>query len=131
MSFSAFILLSLMEEKDRLPVETEATLTMMEHHQRNEFRLGEIEYLPVADRSVDVIISNCVINLSADKGRVLREVAVVRQDGLHPLPRLVGPLHRDGQRIKAVDHRIREQRRVHVGHLVLHHAAEHALDLSW
>jgi arsenite methyltransferase len=38
-----------------------------------EFRLGEIEHLPVADESVDVIISNCVINLSADKQQVFRE----------------------------------------------------------
>jgi len=38
-----------------------------------EFRLGEIENLPVADNSVDVIISNCVINLSQDKPKVFRE----------------------------------------------------------
>ncbi len=38
-----------------------------------EFRLGEIEHLPVADASVDVIISNCVINLSPDKPRVFAE----------------------------------------------------------
>ena len=38
-----------------------------------EFRLGEIEHLPVADGSVDVIISNCVINLSADKPSVYRD----------------------------------------------------------
>ena len=38
-----------------------------------EFRLGEIEHLPVADASVDVIISNCVINLSPDKPRVFSE----------------------------------------------------------
>ena len=38
-----------------------------------EFRLGEIESLPIADNSVDVIISNCVINLSPDKPRVFRE----------------------------------------------------------
>jgi len=38
-----------------------------------EFRLGEIENLPVADNSVDVVISNCVINLSLDKGRVFEE----------------------------------------------------------
>ncbi len=38
-----------------------------------EFRLGEIENLPVADNSVDVIISNCVINLAPDKGRVFAE----------------------------------------------------------
>ncbi len=38
-----------------------------------EFRLGEIEHLPVADGSVDVIMSNCVINLSTDKASVFRE----------------------------------------------------------
>ena len=38
-----------------------------------EFRLGEIEHLPVADASVDVILSNCVVNLSPDKPQVLRE----------------------------------------------------------
>ena len=38
-----------------------------------EFRLGEIEHLPVVDASVDVILSNCVINLSPDKGAVFRE----------------------------------------------------------
>jgi SAM-dependent methyltransferase len=38
-----------------------------------EFRLGEIEHLPVADASIDVILSNCVINLSPDKPAVFRE----------------------------------------------------------
>ena len=38
-----------------------------------EFRLGEIEYLPVADGTVDVVISNCVINLSPEKPQVFRE----------------------------------------------------------
>src|SRR5512139_2694296 len=38
-----------------------------------EFRLGEIEHLPVADSSVDVILSNCVINLSPEKEQVYRE----------------------------------------------------------
>jgi SAM-dependent methyltransferase len=38
-----------------------------------EFRLGEIEHLPVADGTVDVVISNCVINLSPDKPQVFRE----------------------------------------------------------
>lgn len=38
-----------------------------------EFRLGEIEHLPVVDSTADVIISNCVINLSPDKPRVFRE----------------------------------------------------------
>jgi arsenite methyltransferase len=61
-----------------------------------EFRLGEIEHLPVADGSVDVVISNCVINLSPDKPQVWREVARVLKPGgrvavsdlalLQPLP---------------------------------------------
>ncbi len=42
-----------------------------------EFRLGEIEHLPVPDGSVDVVISNCVINLSPDKPQVWREIARV------------------------------------------------------
>jgi arsenite methyltransferase len=46
-----------------------------------EFRLGEIEHLPVADASVDVIISNCVINLSPDKPQVWREIARVLKPG--------------------------------------------------
>ncbi len=46
-----------------------------------EFRLGEIEHLPVADGSVDVIISNCVINLSPDKPQVWREIARVLRPG--------------------------------------------------
>jgi ubiquinone/menaquinone biosynthesis C-methylase UbiE len=46
-----------------------------------EFRLGEIEHLPVADKSVDVVISNCVINLSPDKGQVWREIARVLKPG--------------------------------------------------
>lgn len=46
-----------------------------------EFRLGEIENLPVADQSVDVVISNCVINLSADKLKVLREIYRVLKPG--------------------------------------------------
>jgi SAM-dependent methyltransferase len=46
-----------------------------------EFRLGEIEALPVADASVDVILSNCVINLSPDKARVFREAFRVLKPG--------------------------------------------------
>lgn len=46
-----------------------------------EFRLGEIENLPVADNSIDVVISNCVINLSADKPKVFKEVYRVLKPG--------------------------------------------------
>ncbi|MGK5088822.1 arsenite methyltransferase [Bdellovibrionota bacterium FG-2] len=46
-----------------------------------EFRLGEIENLPVADHSVDVVISNCVINLSPDKPRVFSELYRVLRVG--------------------------------------------------
>jgi len=46
-----------------------------------EFRLGEIEHLPVADSSVDVIISNCVINLSPEKPQVYREAFRVLKSG--------------------------------------------------
>lgn len=46
-----------------------------------EFRLGEIEHLPVADNSVDVIISNCVINLSPDKQQVFKEAYRVLKSG--------------------------------------------------
>lgn len=50
-----------------------------------EFRLGEIEHLPVADNSIDVIISNCVINLSPEKRQVFKEAYRV----LRPRGRLV------------------------------------------
>ena len=46
-----------------------------------EFRLGEIEHLPVADSSVDVIISNCVINLSQNKKQVFKEIFRVLKPG--------------------------------------------------
>jgi len=46
-----------------------------------DFRLGEIENLPVADNAVDAVISNCVINLSTNKGRVFREVYRVLKPG--------------------------------------------------
>ncbi len=46
-----------------------------------DFRLGEIEHLPVADNSVDAIISNCVINLSPEKQQVWNEIARVLKPG--------------------------------------------------
>ncbi len=46
-----------------------------------EFRLGEIEHLPVADNTVDVILSNCVINLSPDKGAVFQDALRVLKPG--------------------------------------------------
>lgn len=64
-----------------------------------EFRLGEIENLPVADATADVVISNCVLNLSPDKPRVWKEIARVLKPGgrvavsdlalLRPLPEVV------------------------------------------
>ncbi len=64
-----------------------------------EFRLGEIEHLPVADNSVDVVLSNCVINLSPDKDQVWQEIHRVLKPGgklsvsdlaiLKPLPEKV------------------------------------------
>lgn len=52
-----------------------------ENYMTVEFRLGEIENLPVADNSADIIISNCVINLSPDKARVFREAFRVLKPG--------------------------------------------------
>lgn len=82
-----------MLSKARRNVETYAARSGL----RNvEFRLGEIENLPLADGSADVVISNCVLNLSPDKPRVWKEIArVLKQGGrvavsdlalLQPLP---------------------------------------------
>jgi arsenite methyltransferase len=66
---------------------TDEMLALAEANRRNagaenvEFLRGEIEQIPLPDNSVDVIISNCVINLSADKDRVLREAFRVLKPG--------------------------------------------------
>src|ERR1700733_12237940 len=66
---------------------TEAMLAVAEDNKRKSgltnvtFLKGEIENIPLPDNSIDVIISNCVINLSADKGRVLREAFRVLKPG--------------------------------------------------
>ena len=66
---------------------TEEMLTLARENQAKagienvEFLKGEIEHIPLPDNSVDVIISNCVINLSADKDRVLREAFRVLKPG--------------------------------------------------
>lgn len=51
------------------------------NYENVEFRLGEIENIPVADNSVDVVISNCVINLSPEKRRVFKEAFRVLKPG--------------------------------------------------
>jgi arsenite methyltransferase len=66
---------------------TDEMLALARENQRKagvenvEFLKGEIEHIPLPDNSVDVVISNCVINLSADKDRVLREAYRVLKPG--------------------------------------------------
>src|ERR1700751_3406720 len=66
---------------------TDEMLALARENQRQagvenvEFLKGEIENIPLADNSIDVVISNCVINLSADKDRVLREAFRVLKPG--------------------------------------------------
>ena len=68
---------------------TDEMLTLANENKRKsgidnvEFLKGEIENIPLPDNSVDVVISNCVINLSADKDKVLREAFRVLKPGGH------------------------------------------------
>ena len=65
-----------MIEKSRSAAATDPLLAQV-----TDFRLGEIEALPIADATVDVALSNCVINLSPDKPRVIRELHRVLKPG--------------------------------------------------
>lgn len=79
---------------------TKAALNADKLGMRNvEFRFGDIEHLPLLDNFVDVIISNCVINLALDKTQVYREILRVLKSGGHfsisdvlvsgPLPKII------------------------------------------
>jgi len=87
--FDCFLAANKVGEKGRV-IGVDMTPEMLEKARENArkgnyanvgFRLGEIENLPVADSSVDIIISNCVINLSPDKNRVFEEAYRVLRPG--------------------------------------------------
>jgi SAM-dependent methyltransferase len=87
--FDCFLAAGRVGEKGRV-IGVDMTPEMVEKARENarksnctnvEFRLGEIENLPVADNSVDVVISNCVINLAPDKRRVFSEAFRVLKPG--------------------------------------------------
>jgi arsenite methyltransferase len=87
--FDCFLAANKVGEKGRV-IGIDMTPEMLEKARENtrkgnyknvEFRLGEIENLPVADNYVDVVISNCVINLSPDKDRVFKEAFRVLKPG--------------------------------------------------
>jgi len=87
--FDAFLAAQKIGEKGRV-IGVDMTSEMIEKAKENarkgkygnvEFRLGEIEKLPVEDNSVDVIISNCVINLSPDKQSVFKDAFRVLKPG--------------------------------------------------
>ncbi len=87
--FDCFLAASKVGENGRV-IGVDMTPEMIEKARENtskgnygnvEFRLGEIENLPVADNSVDIVISNCVINLAPDKRRVFAEAFRVLKPG--------------------------------------------------
>ena len=87
--FDCFLAANRMGKKGRV-IGVDMTPEMIEKARQNarkgnyenvEFRLGEIENLPAADNSVDAVISNCVINLAPDKGRVFKEAFRVIKPG--------------------------------------------------
>lgn len=87
--FDAFLSSMKVGDKGRV-IGVDMTADMVEKAKNNadkigaknvEFRLGDIEHLPAEDNSVDVIISNCVINLSPDKQSVFREAFRVLKPG--------------------------------------------------
>ena len=87
----AFVARSLVGERGRV-IGVDMTGAMIEKAEKNrarlghanvEFRLGEIEALPVADESIDVVISNCVLNLVPDKAKAYAEVYRVLKHGGH------------------------------------------------
>lgn len=87
--FDAFLSSMKVGDKGRV-IGVDMTADMVEKARKNagelgaknvEFRLGDIEHLPAEDNSIDVIISNCVINLSPDKPAVFREAFRVLKRG--------------------------------------------------
>jgi len=87
--FDAFLAARAVREAGRV-IGMDMTLEMVERAKTNarnlavgnvDFRLGKIEALPLEDQSVDVVISNCVINLSPDKAAVFREIHRVLKPG--------------------------------------------------
>jgi len=87
--FDCFLAAARVGQKGKV-IGIDMTLEMIEKARDNakknrvknvEFLLGEIENLPVADNSVDVVISNCVINLSTEKSRVFKEIYRVLKPG--------------------------------------------------
>ena len=87
--FDCFLAANRVGEKGKV-IGVDMTSEMIEKAKENarkgsyenvEFRLGEIEKLPVLDNSIDAVISNCVINLSPDKGKVFQEAFRILKPG--------------------------------------------------